>query len=126
MVPINEPLLNGLEKEYLYKCIESGWISSEGPFVAEFERQISEKVDRKFGIAVSNGSVALETAIAALDIGPGDSVIMPAFTIISCAAAIVRSGAIPVLCDADPSTWNIDLNQLEDIIKKEIHRTDIN
>ena len=59
MVPINEPLLNGREKEYLNKCIETGWISSEGPFVAEFERQLSEKVDRKFGIAVSNGSVAL-------------------------------------------------------------------
>jgi Predicted pyridoxal phosphate-dependent enzyme apparently involved in regulation of cell wall biogenesis len=125
MVPINEPLLIGREKEYLVQCIESGWISSAGPFVSEFERRLSEKVGRKFGIAVSNGSVALETAVSALGIGPGDSVIIPAFTIISCAAAIVRSGAIPVLCDADPSTWNIDLNQLEDIIKKEVRRTDV-
>ena len=126
MVPVNEPLLNGNELAYLTRCIETGWISSEGPYVKEFEIRFSEKTGRNYGIAVSSGTAALETAVAALGIGPGDSVIMPAFTIISCAAAIVRAGACPVLIDADPVTWNMDLNQLEDTIKKELQRTDRN
>lgn len=113
MIPVNEPLLNGNEKKYLAQCIDSGWISSEGPFVTQLETQFATRLGRKFGIAVSNGSVALEAAVAALDIGPGDEVILPTFTIISCAAAIVRAGATPVLVDSDPVTWNMDVAQVE-------------
>lgn len=112
-IPVNEPLLNGNEKKYLTECIETGWISSEGPFVQVFEKQMAHFVNRKHGIAVSNGSVALDTAVMALELQPGDEVIMPTFTIISCAAAVVRQGCIPVLVDADPRTWNMDLNQVE-------------
>lgn len=112
-VPVNEPLLNGNEKKYLGECIDTGWISSEGPFIKQFENAFSVYVGRKYGIAVSNGSVALDAAVVALGIGEGDEVILPAFTIISCAAAIVRSGALPVLVDCDPLTWNIDVNQIE-------------
>jgi perosamine synthetase len=112
-IPVNEPLLDGKEKEYLTECIESGWISSEGPFVERFERELSARVGRKHGIAVANGSVALDAAIVALEIGAGDEVIMPAFTIISCAAAVVRAGARPVLVDSDPHTWNMDVAQVE-------------
>jgi perosamine synthetase len=106
-IPVNEPLLDGREKEYLLECLETGWISSEGPFIHQFEEQLAARVQRKHGIAVSNGSVALDAAIVALNIGPGDEVILPTFTIISCAAAIVRAGAIPVVVDADPHTWNM-------------------
>ena len=113
MIPVNEPILDGNEEKYLVDCIRSGWISSEGPFVQEFEKRFAARVGRRFGVAVSNGSVALEAAIKALDIGHGDEVIMPAFTIISCAAAVVRQGATPVLVDADPVTWNMDVNQIE-------------
>jgi perosamine synthetase len=112
-VPVNEPLLDGKEKAYLNECIDSGWISSEGPFVQQFENQFAKRVDRKFGIAVCNGSVALDVAVAALKIGPGDEVILPAFTIISCAAVIVRAGATPVLVDSDPHTWNMDVSAIE-------------
>ena len=112
-IPVNEPLLDGNEKKYLNECIDTGWISSEGPFVKKFEDQFSSTVNRKFGIAVANGSVALDTAVTALGIGKGDEVILPTFTIISCAAAIVRSGAKPVLVDSDPVTWNMDMNQIE-------------
>lgn len=112
-IPVNEPLLDGNELAYLRQCIETGWISSEGAFVAEFEEKFAARVGRKYGIAVTNGSAALDAAVAALKIGPGDEVILPTFTIISCAAAIVRSGAIPVVVDADPVTWNMDLNQVE-------------
>lgn len=113
MIPVNQPLLDGNEKKYLLECIDSGWISSEGPFVKRFEDAFAARVGRKHGIAVSNGSAALDTAVAALGIGPGDEVIMPAFTIISCAAPLVRAGAVPVLVDSDPATWNMDPAQIE-------------
>jgi perosamine synthetase len=112
-IPVNEPLLDGNEKKYLNQCIDTGWISSEGPFIKQFEEQFAARVGRKYGIAVSNGSVALDAAVLALGIGAGDEVILPTFTIISCAAAIVRAGAIPVVVDCDPHTWNMDVSQIE-------------
>jgi perosamine synthetase len=112
-IPVNEPLLNGNEKKYLNQCIDTGWISSEGPFVEQLEQKFAARVGRKYGIAVSNGSVALDAAVAALEIGKGDEVILPTFTIISCAAAIVRAGAIPVVVDCDRNTWNMDVSQIE-------------
>lgn len=115
-VPVNEPLLNGNEKKYLLECINSGWISSEGPFIKEFEDNFAKKVHRAYGIAVANGSVALDMAIKAINIEAGDEVILPTFTIISCAAAIVRAGAMPVLVDSDLSTWNMDVDQIEEKI----------
>jgi perosamine synthetase len=113
MIPVNQPLLDGNEKRYLNECIDTGWISSEGPFVQKFEEQMAAAVGRRHGIAVSNGTAALETAVAALDLRPGDAVIMPTFTIISCAAAVVRRGCVPVLVDSDPVTWNMDVEQLK-------------
>jgi perosamine synthetase len=113
MIPVNTPLLDGNEELYLVECIRSGWVSSEGPFVERFEEKFAARVGRRFGIAVANGSLALDAAIAALDIGCGDEVIMPTFTIISCAAAVVRAGAKPVLVDCDPITWNMDVAEIE-------------
>lgn len=113
MIPVNEPLLDGNEKKYLMECIDTGWISSEGPFVKEFEEKFSAKMGRKYGIAVCNGSAALVVAVAALGLKKGDEVIMPTFTIISCANAVIMAGATPVLVDSDPYTWNMDVNQIE-------------
>jgi perosamine synthetase len=115
-IPVNEPLLNGNEKKYLNECIDSGWISSEGPFIKEFETSFAKRTGRKHGVAVCNGSAALETAFAALGIGPGDEVIVPSFTIISCVAPIVRAGAVPVLLDSDPVTWNMSIDEVEALI----------
>ena len=112
-IPVNEPLLNGNEKKYLCECIDTGWISSEGPFVKEFEEKMSDKVGRKYGIAVSNGTAALEIAVQALGIGAGDEVIMPTFTIISCAMAVTKLGAVPVLVDSDLDTWNMNVDEIE-------------
>jgi perosamine synthetase len=112
-IPVNEPLLNGNEEKYLVECVRTGWISSEGPFIKKFEEQFAARIGRKYGVAVSNGSVALDAAVAALGLGPGDEVILPTFTIISCAAAIVRAGAIPVVVDSDPATWNMNVAQVE-------------
>jgi perosamine synthetase len=108
MIPVNRPLLDGNEKKYLAECIETGWISSEGPFVKKLELEFSRLMGCAHGIAVCNGSVAIEVALAALRIGPGNEVILPSFTIISCAAAIVRAGAVPVVVDCQRDTWNID------------------
>lgn len=112
-IAVNEPLLDGNEKKYLTQCIETGWISSEGPFVSQFEKDLAARVGRQRGIAVCNGTAALDAAIEALGIGPGDEVIMPAFTIISCVGQIIRCGAKPVLVDSDATTWNMDVSQIE-------------
>lgn len=115
-IPVNEPLLNGNEKKYLCECIDTGWISSDGPFVKEFEQKMGASAGRKYGIAVSNGTAALEIAVQALGIGEGDEVIMPAFTIISCAMAVTKAGAVPVLVDSDPYTWNMNADEIEEKI----------
>jgi len=113
MIPVNTPLLGGNELKYLTECIETGWISSEGPFIKKFEEQMASYVGRKHGIAVSNGSAALDVAIKALNFNKGDEVIMPTFTIISPAQSLVNVGAIPVLVDSDATTWNMDVSQIE-------------
>lgn len=116
MIPVNTPLLSGNELKYVAECIKTAWISSEGPFVSRFETEFSQYVNRNYGIAVSNGSAALDIAIKALGIGNGDEVIMPTFTIISPAQSIVTAGAIPVLVDSDPMSWNMNVNQIEEKI----------
>lgn len=118
MIQVNTPLLSGNEKKYINECIDTGWISSEGPFIKKFEDQFSKYVERKYGIAVSNGSAALDIAVKALDIGMGDEVIIPTFTIISPAQSVVSAGAIPVLVDSDDKTWNMDVTQIESKINK--------
>ena len=91
-VPVNQPLLEGNEKKYLNECIESGWISSEGPFVSQFQKQCALRHDRKHAIAISSGTAALHCAFNALDLSPVDEVIVPSFTIISCVTPIIENG----------------------------------
>ena len=111
-IPVNEPVIGDLEKKLVLECLNTGWISSEGPFVSQFEDAFSRRVGRKHGVACCNGTAALDLAVAALRLGPGDEVILPTFTIISCAAAILRAGATPVVVDADPDTWNMAPEQV--------------
>ena len=118
MIPVNEPLFTGNEKKYLNQCIDEGWISSEGPFVREFEEKFSAYLGLRHGVAVCNGTAALEVALAAAGITSGDEVIMPTFTIISCAIGVIRLGARPVLVDAEPETWNMNTGQIEPKITK--------
>lgn len=118
MIPVNTPIFNGNEKKYLNECIDSGWVSSEGPFVSKFEKKFSAYIGRKHGIAVSNGSAALDIAVKSLGIGKGDEVILPTFTIISPAQSIINTGAKPVLVDSDPITWNMNTDLIEEKITK--------
>lgn len=111
-IPVSEPSLGPEDREALARCIDEGWISSEGPQVAQFEARMAELVGRSHAVAVSSGTAALDVAVEALGIGLGDEVIVPSFTIISCVTQVVRSGATPIFVDADPVTWNPDVEQL--------------
>jgi len=113
MIAVNEPLLGERELEYVTECIKTGWISSAGHFIEEFEEKWAAYCGMAHGVAVSNGTTALQVAVGCLDLDPGDEVIMPTFTIISCALAILENGGIPVLVDCDPRTWCMDVLQVE-------------
>ena len=116
MILVNEPKLDGNEKKYINECIDTGWISSEGPFVTRFEENFAEYIGHTDGIAVCNGTAALEVALFAANVKEGDEVILPSFTIISCVAAILRLKAVPVLVDCDSDTWCMDTNLIEEKI----------
>lgn len=113
VIPVNEPLIGSRETEYVMECLRTGWISSEGRFVREFEERWAAYCGMKYGITVANGTVALQAAVACLDLQPGDEVIMPTFTIISCAQAVTYNDGTPVLVDSDPRTWCMDVSQVE-------------
>lgn len=121
-IPVNEPLLNGNEKKYLNVCIDTGWISSEGPFVKRLEDEFSAYCGQKYGIAVANGSVAIDVAIRALkeeyNWQDNDEIIIPTFTIISCAQSVIYNKLRPIFVDADTLTWNIDVAKIERAITK--------
>lgn len=112
-VPVNTPVFDGNEKKYLMECIDTGWISSAGAYIEKFEAGMAEFVGQKYGVAVSNGTTALETAVLALNLPKGSEVILPDFTIISCVGAIVKAGLIPVPVDCTPDTWNMDVSKVE-------------
>lgn len=115
-VPVNTPVFNGNEKKYLMDCIDTGWISSAGAYIEKFENGMGAFIGQKYGVAVSNGTVALEDAMIALSIEPGAEVILPDFTIISCVQAIVKAGLVPVMVDCDINTWNMDVTKVEEKI----------
>jgi perosamine synthetase len=118
MIPVNEPLLGDRELEYVTECIKTGWISSAGRFIEAFENGWASYCGMKYGVAMSNGTTALHAAVACLGLKPGDQVIMPTFTIISCALAVIYNGCVPVLVDCDPRTWCMDISQIESKITK--------
>lgn len=122
MIPVNEPLLDGNEGRYLQECISSGWISSEGPFVERFEEEMASRAGRKYAVAVTSGTAALELALASLQLEHGSVVVLPTFCIISCAAAVIRNGCLPLFVDADPHTWNLDVAKLAELLEAQIER----
>jgi len=113
LIPVCEPTLGGNELKYVTEAVSTGWISSSGPYIARFEQAFAEYCGVGYGVAVTNGTVALHLALRALEIGPGDEVIVPSFTMVASAFAVCYCGAMPVFVDVDPETWNLDLNQVE-------------
>jgi perosamine synthetase len=117
-IPVCEPLLGGKELEYVIDCIKTNWISSKGRYIEEFEEKFASYCGCKKGISTTSGTTGLHLALASIGIDKGDEVIVPAFTMISTAFAIIYCGATPVLVDSEPETWNIDVDQIEAKITK--------
>lgn len=107
-ISVCEPVIAGRELEYVTDAIKTGWISSSGGYVEKFERRFAEYLGVRDAVSTTNGTTALHLALVAAGVGPGDEVIIPAFTMFATAAAVCYTGAKPVLVDADPTTWNLD------------------
>ncbi|MFM6976263.1 MAG: DegT/DnrJ/EryC1/StrS family aminotransferase [Sphingobacteriaceae bacterium] len=115
-IPVCEPYLSGKELEYVTDCLTTGWISSAGKYVDEFEKQFAQYCGAQYAVGVTNGTVAIHLALIALGIGQGDEVIIPNFTMIASAAAVCYTGAVPVFVDAEKGSWNIDTAKIEEKI----------
>jgi len=115
-IPVAEPLIGDKELAYVTDVVKSGWVSSQSKYVTEFEEKFSAYCGAKYGIATSSGTAALHLAMATLDIGKDDEVILPTFTMIATANAIAYTGAEPVLVDSELSTWTIDVEKIEEKI----------
>ena len=113
IINVCEPLLSQKAQKYLLDCVRSEWISSSGKYLDKFEKKWANYCGAKEGIAVSSGTTALQVAFKSLGLKKGDEVIMPSFTIISCATAIIEAGGKPVLVDCDKNTWCMNVNDVE-------------
>lgn len=111
MIPVCTPVIGAEEERLVLQCLREGWVSSEGPYVPEFEQKFAAFIGVDHGVAVCNGTAAVEVALYAAGVKEGDEVILPTFTIISCVIAVLRLGAKPVLVDIDPATWCMDVDQ---------------
>lgn len=117
MIPVFQPELTEQDAQAVAQAVRNGEVSgSFGQNIPRFEARFAEYVGTKFGVAVSNGTTALELAVAVAGIGPGDEVLVSACTNVATALAPFRCGAIPVPVDSERSTWNLDLNQVEHLI----------
>ena len=115
-IPVSEPLLGGNEEKYVLECVRSSWISSLGKFIQQFEEGFARFCGTKYGVAVMNGTAALQLALAALGIREGDEVIIPDLTFVATANAVKYLGAKPVFVDSEKSSWNIDPEKIEAVI----------
>lgn len=118
MILVSEPVVGKKELENILDCLETGWISSAGKYIDEFERSWSSYCGMKHGIAVSNGTAALEIAVSCLQLEKDSEIILPTFTIISCAQAITKQGLVPVLVDCEEDTGCMDISKIEEKITK--------
>ena len=98
------------------KALVKSQISGTSPIVKDFEKAFAKFNSRKYAVAVSNGSVALDLAFKSLDLKKNDEVILPALTIISCLSAVLRSGAKPVFCEVNQDSWNMTLENVEEVV----------
>ncbi len=118
MIPVNEPVLSPNATAYVMDCMQSGWISSAGSYIARFENAFAAYIGVRHGVTTTSGTTALHLAIASLGIEPGNEVIMPDLTIISCPLSVMYTGATPVFVDIDPITFTIDPTRIEKKITK--------
>ncbi len=118
-IPVNKPKIFSNDKTFVNQALKTNWISSEGPFVKKFEINFSKYNKKKYGVAVSNGTAALEIAIKSLNLKKNSEVIIPSFSIISTANAVIKNNLKPILVDCDLDTWNMNINKtLKKITRK--------
>lgn len=115
-IRLYEPDLSGNEMAYVVDCLSSTWISSNGEYIRKFEQAFADYVDSEHAVAVCNGTLALHLALAALELGPGDEVIVPTFTYIASINTIAQVGATPVFVDCNLDTWVIDCADVKRLI----------
>lgn len=120
MIPLSVPLLNGNEWKYVKDCLDTGWISSAGSYVNQFEKMVADYAGAKFGIACMNGTAGLHIAQILAGVTNDDHVIAPNITFIATLNAIKYTGASPILIDVDPQSWQMDLNLLESFLKENV------
>lgn len=118
MIPLSIPEISGNEWKYVKDCLDTGWISSAGAYVSQFERMIAEYTGAKYGVACMNGTAGLHIAQILSDIQPGDHVIAPNITFVATLNAIKYTGASPILVDVSPGDWQMDLDLLEDFLER--------
>ena len=111
-IPVYQPELGAREKAFVLECLDTGWISSKGRFVGEFEQAFAKFLRAGDAVSACNGTVALHLALLALGLGPGDEVIVPTLTYVASVNAIAYTGATPVFVDSSPAGWNLDLAEV--------------
>jgi aminotransferase in exopolysaccharide biosynthesis len=124
MIPLSVPNLNGNEWKYVKLCLDDGWISSVGNFVDQFENILSDYVGSKYAVACMNGTVGLHVSLVISDVKENDCVIVPNITFIATLNAIKYVGAIPILFDVDPDTWQLDLELIENYLSNNTYFRD--
>ena len=120
LIPVNKPVVSKDDINSVVKSLKENWISSEGPYVKKFEENYAKYHKRKYGIAVSSGTAALEIALKSLNLKKGSEIIIPTFSIISTALCVIKNNLKPVLVDSDLDNWNMIPEQ---IIKKTTKNT---
>lgn len=115
-VPVNEPVISEESKKNVAEALRGGWISSAGPFISKFEEKFAAYLGVKHGVAVSNGTAALHVALLSLNIGKGDEVIVPAFSMGACFLSVLHARAKPVFVDCELETYNVDTRKIEEKI----------
>lgn len=119
VIPVSMPDIGARERRYLLEAFDSSWISASGDFVERFEEGFARTISKtRYAEAVNSGTSALHIALTSLGVGPGDEVIIPTFTMIATANAVMYCGAMPVLVDSDSATWNMDVSRIEEKITK--------
>ena len=124
MIPLSVPNIAGNEWKYVKDCLDTGWISSVGSYVTKFEEMVAEFAGAKYGVAAVNGTAALHIALMLSGVKQGDYVILPNLTFVASANSIKYLGAEPLLIDADPNLWQMDLDLLEEFLENETDEKD--
>ncbi|MDZ4794085.1 MAG: LegC family aminotransferase [Bacteroidota bacterium] len=118
-IALSLPNIAGNEWKYVKDCLDTGWISSVGSYVTQFEQMVADFAGAKYGVAAVNGTAALHISLLMSGVKQNDYVILPNLTFVASANSIKYLGADPILIDADPNLWQMDLDLLEEFLENE-------